>query len=308
MIADALITSPYKAITSAGQSAGTISPWPAASPDSVQLSGEATPIAAKSGSIMKKLGIAAATCGAAALTPVPAFAASAPTGGMAAISGAPGIVKYGALFAAGLGFLLGSVPKNDGWGWDMTGALCWGAAAGLTVGGAGLALTRGLMPGALIAGAGVTIGLLRIGKSLKDGPVYPSLEPLKDGINSFDGADEKKKFKAAKHAYNKASFDDGSGRYATRGLKEWSFGEKGAGSDFSELLKESLPYAEPDTFDILVLLTRDLPAANGDSAVVVVRGARRLRSLKVDSSSITLPSGQQVPLSSIRSAVGYAWR
>lgn len=249
----------------------------------------------------KTLGLAGA-----GLLAMPAMAAAAPTSGVAemASSALPGSVLWVAGGAAALGFLLGSVPKDDGWGFDGTKALAWGASAGLVAGGLGAALHGAVGLG--LAGAAVGAGVAGLHYLSQERPTVSSVK-LESGVNTLPGETEKQRFKNAEKAYNKASFERG-GQYATRGRIEWTYGDKGADSEFVSVLRDACQHPSSDTFDILVMLTRNLPAAQEEPAVVVVRGGEQLRSLEFGPSAIKLADGTEVPYASVRAGVGYAWR
>jgi len=251
-------------------------------------------------------GLKTAALGGAALLATPALALASPstTGSAAAAAGLPSNLFWIGGAAAALGFLVGSVPKNDGWGFDGVKATVWATSAGLLAGGVSAALQGSLGLGLGAAGLGAVIGGAHF--LAQERPTVSSIK-MEPGVNRFSGESEKDQFKAASKAYYKASFES-NGHYATRGRVEWEFNEKGADSAFVAALRDGCERPSSDTFAILSLLTRNLPAAEGNPAVVVVSGCDQLRQIQVDRDALRLPDGTEVPYKCVRAGVGYAWR
>jgi len=230
---------------------------------------------------------------------------------LATMSDLPSAVLWGAGIAAGVGFLLGSIPPNDpdgGWKFDMLGALLWALAAGGMVGGLFLFTSTGgeLIPAVYAVGAGALIALVRFATTRPQRIQVPKGQDLQTGINRAPGGNRSQRFKAAKRMYNGASFHEGD-EYASRAPREFSFGTAGPESDFLIQLQETIPNCTPRNFDIIVFLLRELPNEPEQPAVVVVRGQDGLRALPIDGNGITV-DGARIPRSMIAAMVCYGWR
>ncbi|MBI4347637.1 MAG: hypothetical protein HY553_12340, partial [Elusimicrobia bacterium] len=201
-------------------------------------------------------------------------------------------IEWAAIAGGFFGFLIGSVPKGDGWGWTMPGAVVGGVVGALGVGGAAAALagmtTLGLgaiAAAALIGGATYFAGRPNVSR----GGV--GLQP---GSNAFDD------FKAARRAYRDPALQG-----QTRG-RDWSFGEEGPDAAATAALSEGLSYAASDTFNSLVLLLRRVPG--GDKpGVFLIDGPQNLRATKIEGGLLKSPAGE-VALQDVAAAVGYAYR
>ncbi len=230
---------------------------------------------------------------------------------LAAGSGLSSSVMWAAGIAGFIGFLLGSVPPrgaNRGWEFDMGGAVVVAMAAALLVGGITFGLTEGeWLAAAFPIGFGALLAGARILNTLPDSA--PRNGNMENGVHRGTGETQKQRFRAAKSMYRRASFRSGDNYYATRAPREYDFGSAGASADYMNLLASATPYANSDTFDILVILVNELPGESEQPAVVVVRGSGNLRSVKVELDGLTVPDfDKKIPAKSIVAFVGYAWR
>lgn len=214
--------------------------------------------------------------------------------------------------SAFLAFLLGSVPAHGGtsaaWEFDFNGAVLWAVAAVGFFGGGSLFLVTGqVLPGLAAAGLGTAIAYFRIRSERPDS--VPKGYPIGEGINRFPGETRRARWRAAKDAFNKASFrDQPESRYfATRSHKDWWYI---GGMPYSDciILDHSLASATPRTFDILVLLVHSLPDEPDQPAIIVVRGAANLRQVRVQPERIEIPGQVAIPTSVVAAQVVYAWR
>lgn len=229
---------------------------------------------------------------------------------LAAAVGVPSAVLWAAGFAAFVGFIFGSVPtsgENRGWRFDMQGALLWAMAAGLVAGGlVSCALTGLALPALAAMGLGGLCGMMRLIATRP--PRTPRQADLPHGITRVTGDSPAAKAKAAKRLYYNASFRSGDNYWATRGLKEFSFGSAGMTADDLAFLKSGTLRAYPDTFDILVLHVTCLPGTENEPGVVVVRGAQNLRQITYGADYLELPGIGKVQARTVCAMVGYAWR
>ncbi len=215
--------------------------------------------------------------------------------------------------AAGVGFLLGSVPPrgaNRGWEFDMPGAVLWAVSAGLICGGLASGLSTGAwLPALVAAGLGIALGGARIVASLP--PRVPQNNEVNPGVTRVEGDTVKAKFKAAKRLFNNASFRSrpDSNYFATRGLKEFWYGSGGGMPAYDlETLSYGLAGCQSDTFDILVLLVDRLPTEENQPAVIVVRGVSELRKVLIGKDYIEVPEVGKIDARWVAGMVGYAWR
>ncbi len=228
----------------------------------------------------------------------------------AVAAGLPSAVLWAAGFAAFVGFIFGSVPphgENRGWRFDMPGAMLWAAAGALVAGGlASFAVSGMMLPALLASGFGLLLGVMRLIATRP--PQSPREVEVQHGITRVEGDTPAAKFKAAKRLYYRASFRSGQNSWATRGLKEFSFGSAGMTAEDLELLKSGTSRAFPDTFDILVLLVTQLPGSENEPGLVVVRGAQNLRQIQFGADHIEIPGEGKVLARTVSAMVGYAWR